>query len=174
MFKSLKNILLKNKTKKDIPIKPDEKSKTNNENLKVEDVKNKNINVNKTSYKNHDLIVDDSDPNRSVLKKYLVRYNRTSDEAINGEDVINKIKECMSNNKEFDIVWMDISMPKINGILATKEIREKCNYKGIIIGLTGHIDEESVKQCKLAGMNEVMAKPIDKKVLEMYIEKYGS
>jgi CheY-like chemotaxis protein len=119
----------------------------------------------------HDLIVDDSDPNRVVMRKYLTRYGRTADDAINGLDAIEIISK--KQNEEYGIIWMDIQMPRLNGIHCTKRLRQELLYKGCIIGLTGHIDEESVEACKLAGMNDILAKPIDKKVLETYLEKYG-
>jgi CheY-like chemotaxis protein len=125
------------------------------------------INTEQKKLENHDLIVDDSDPNRIVLKKYLNRYGRSADEAINGEDAIEKIKKIGS----YKIVWMDIQMPKMNGIKCTKQLRD-LGYKGCIIGLTGHIDEESVSNCKQAGMQDILAKPIDKKVLSACIDQY--
>jgi CheY-like chemotaxis protein len=115
-----------------------------------------------------DLIVDDSDPNRSVIKRYLLREGRQTDEAVNGEDAINVIKK----NGVYNIIWMDIQMPRMNGIKCTEYLRNTLGYKGVIIGLTGHVDVDSVNDSKKAGMQDVMAKPIDKKMLEVYIEKY--
>ncbi|AYV78742.1 MAG: histidine protein kinase SLN1 [Edafosvirus sp.] len=120
----------------------------------------------------HDLIVDDSDPNRLVIKKYLTRFGRKSDEACNGQDAIDIITKNSSALKMYDIIWMDIQMPKMNGINCTEHLRTVLKYKGIIIGLTGHVDIDSVNDCKRVGMDDIIAKPIDKKILEMYIEKY--
>src|ERR1700744_3078269 len=97
-----------------------------------------------------------------------MRTNRIADEAINGEEAIKIIKETGTYN----IIWMDVQMPKMNGIKCTDHLRNVLNYKGTIIGLTGHVDLDSVNDCKKAGMQDVLAKPIDKKLLEMYIEKY--
>lgn len=115
-----------------------------------------------------DLVVDDSDQNLMVIRKYLERFGRQVDEAINGLDAIEKIKE----KGTYDLLFIDIQMPKMNGIKATEFLRKELNYQGIIIGLTGHVDEDSINDCKRAGMNEIIAKPIDKKILEVYIEKY--
>jgi CheY-like chemotaxis protein len=115
-----------------------------------------------------DLIVDDSDPNRIVIKKYLLKHKRIADEAINGNDAIEKIKM----NGTYKIIWMDIQMPKMSGIDCTKFLRNVLQYKGCIIGLTGYVDAESLKLCISAGMNNIMAKPIDKKVLAVFVEQY--
>jgi CheY-like chemotaxis protein len=116
-----------------------------------------------------DLIVDDSDPNRIVLKKYLSRFGRECDETINGLDAINKITKTGT----YDIIWMDLQMPKMNGIACANHLRTKLNYKGFIVGLTGHVDQDSIDDCRTAGMDDIIPKPIDKKTLEVYIEKYN-
>jgi len=63
-------------------------------------------------------------------------------------------------------------MPRMNGMECTEALRKKHNYQGIIIGLTGFIDQESVNECHKRGMNHVIGKPIDKNVLYHYAEKY--
>lgn len=116
-----------------------------------------------------DLIVDDSDPNREVLTRYLKKHNRNSDTANNGKVAIEKIGEY----KNYKIVWMDIQMPKMNGLECTKYLREVHKYSGYIIGVTGHVDAESVKLAKEVGMTDLIAKPIDKQNLALCIEQYG-
>lgn len=116
-----------------------------------------------------DLIVDDSELNRNTMKLYLSKFNRTADEAINGEDAILKIKA----NGIYKIVWMDVQMPMMNGIICTTKLRNEFGYGGCILGLTGHVDEESIGKCKTAGMNDVLAKPLDKYTLETFINQYS-
>ncbi len=117
---------------------------------------------------NKDLIVDDSTPNRTVMRNYLSRYGRQSDEACNGQDAIEKIKL----NGTYNIVWMDLQMPIMNGIQCTQKLRLD-SYPGCIIGLTGHVDEESKNNCISAGMQNILAKPIDKQILQTYIDEYS-
>lgn len=74
-----------------------------------------------------------------------------------------------SDIHRYDVVLMDIRMPVMNGLEATKEIRaqEREDAKSIpIIALTANAYEEDVKNCLDAGMNEHIAKPIDP--LKMY------
>lgn len=114
------------------------------------------------------LICDDSDLNRLVLAKFLERKGYTYDESINGLDAIEQI----SKNGEYCVVWMDIMMPRMDGMECTENLRTKYKYNGIIIGLTGYVDQETVNECHKKGMNHVISKPIDRNVLYHYAEKY--
>lgn len=147
-------------------------------NLKSKKINNKtNINsqfqnyVNNVPYnknKKH-LICDDAYTNRLVLKKYLVQYGCTIDEAENGIDALEKIK----TNGEYNIIWMDIKMPKMDGHECTNILRTKMNYAGTIIGLTGYVDNDSIKKCLLLGMNYVVPKPFDARVIHTYVENHS-
>lgn len=118
--------------------------------------------------KNHkNLICDDASANRLVLKKYLIYFGCVVDEAENGQDAIDKIK----NNGEYSIIWMDIKMPKMDGIECVKHLRTTMEYKGTIIGLTGYVDDITIKKCINIGMNAVIAKPFDKRTIQTYIEE---
>lgn len=116
---------------------------------------------------NKHLICDDAFTNRLVLKKYLVLFGCDVDEAENGADAIEKIKL----NGEYSIIWMDIKMPKIDGHECTKILRNEMDYKGKIIGLTGYVDDITIKKCYSIGMNNVIAKPFDSEIIEMYVDK---
>jgi osomolarity two-component system, sensor histidine kinase SLN1 len=123
------------------------------------------INSNKNS---KHLICDDAYSNRHVLKKYLNFYGCTVDEAENGCDAINMVK----NNGTYNVIWMDIKMPKMDGFVATEILINEMCYNGPIIGLTGYVDEVTIKKCYELGMKHVVSKPFDKKVIQMYCEKY--
>lgn len=113
------------------------------------------------------LIVDDNYTNRLVLEKYLKRSGIKSHQSVNGKDVLDMIKEY----GVYKVIWMDLQMPVMDGIECTKYLR-KNNYKGIIIGVTGNVDEDSIKLCMSIGMNEIIPKPINKKILQVYFDKY--
>lgn len=116
------------------------------------------------------LICDDSEPNRMVLEKYLTRKFVKIDIAKNGSDAIDMVRQY----GEYAIIWMDIQMPKMTGYESTKILRNELHYKGIIIGLTGYIDQESVNKCIGFGMNHVIGKPINKDKLYFYVDKYNT
>jgi CheY-like chemotaxis protein len=115
------------------------------------------------------LICDDAFSNRLVLSKYIDLYGCKWEESENGLDAIEKVKK----NSQYDIIWMDVKMPKMNGIEATEYLRKNLNYDGIIIGLTGYVDELTVKQCYSAGMNFVLSKPFNKNIIKMYVDNYS-
>lgn len=65
------------------------------------------------------LVVDDEDLIRNVIREYLIKDNYTVDEASNGEDAIEKVK-----NNDYNLIIMDIMMPKMDGYQACKEIKK--------------------------------------------------
>lgn len=121
---------------------------------------------NKKNLETH-LVVDDSTLNRMVIRKLLEKQNIGADEASNGQEAIGLIK-----NNKYRIIWMDIKMPRMNGIQLTEHLRENLKYEGIIIGVTGCIDQTSKDNYVRIGMNGMIAKPIDKEDLHYYIKKY--
>ena len=122
----------------------------------------------KNESNNKHLICDDSEINRLILKRYLDKKNIMCDEANDGIFCIEKIIQ----NGVYDILWLDIQMPRMNGLDCAETLRKKYNYKGIIIGLTGYIDQMSVDNAMSKGMNHVIGKPINKDVLYSYVDKY--
>lgn len=153
-FTSKKNIEQKDKFKKIMENKE-----------KSVEMKNEITNIN-----NHkQLICDDSDVNRLILKKYLSIKNVMCDESTDGLNCIDQVKKFGI----YDIIWMDIQMPKMNGFECTKTLRNEYNYNGIIIGLTGYTDQTSINNALTFGMNHVIGKPINKENLYAFVDKYG-
>jgi signal transduction histidine kinase len=102
----------------------------------------------------HVLIVDDSKSNQLMLQLMLKTLNCTSQIADNGFIAIEMVK-----NNHFDVIFMDLSMPVLDGISATKTLREN-SFAQPIIALTAHAFEDSKSTCLEAGMNDFLAKPI--------------
>jgi CheY-like chemotaxis protein len=113
------------------------------------------------------LIVDDSDINRLVMKKYL---SRIKEQCIDTNSGIEAIK--MLHEYDITFIWIDIRMPGMNGIDVTKEIK-KMGYKGHIIGITGQVDAETQVDCLQAGMTLILAKPILPRTIYDVINKYS-
>lgn len=112
------------------------------------------------------LVVDDSKENRTILIRYLNKMNIKVDECVNGKLAIESVK-----NNEYDCIWMDVMMPVMDGIESSKIIR-KNGYNGIIIALTGQIEKSTIIECKLAGINNVLSKPMEKESLYQILEKF--
>ena len=105
------------------------------------------------------LIVDDEELIRNVIKEYAKLENYEVDEAEDGDEAIEK-----ALSKDYDVIVMDIMMPKINGLDATRKIRalKRLDAKTIpIIAMSANAFVEDIMNSKLAGMNMHLAKPLD-------------
>ncbi len=103
------------------------------------------------------LVVEDNNINRKVLGDMLEGMGHTVVEAVDGSDCLDK-----AGNVAFDLIFMDISMPVMDGIEATRRLRadEGPNAQTHIVGLTAHGREEYRDEAEQAGMNRFHTKPI--------------
>ncbi len=105
------------------------------------------------------LIVDDNKTNRKLIEIFLNRLGVTHHSASDGEEAVESYRDHHP-----DLVLMDVSMPVMNGLDATREIRrlEGANgeFRTYIVGLTAHSAPEDREACLDSGMNAHMAKPI--------------
>lgn len=107
------------------------------------------------------LLVEDSPVNQTVLRDMLEQLGHRVTLANDGRQAANLCLE-----KEFDLVLMDIQMPELDGLQATKLIRQKQVGKPqIIYALTAHATSEDRQLCEAAGMNGFLEKPITMDVL---------
>ncbi len=112
------------------------------------------------------LVVEDSPPNQELLKVHFESLGCVCDYANNGQEAIDKLKE-----KAFDICFMDLQMPVLGGVEATKFIRRELKIKIPIIALTAAEVEEEKQKCLDAGMNDYLPKPFDVDELKAKIIK---
>ncbi len=114
------------------------------------------------------LAVEDNELNRMVLQVILKKCEVVVSIAHNGQEAIDLIQE-----KEFDIVLMDVQMPILDGLEATKFIREDLKYSIPIIGLSANAMREEVEICKQAGMNDYLVKPYSERALVEVMKKWS-
>ena len=110
----------------------------------------------------HVLIAEDQEMNAEILSELLDMEEVTSEWAENGQLAV-ELFAC-SEAGHFDAVLMDMRMPVMDGLTATREIRklDRPDAKTIpIIALTANAFEEDVKQCLQAGMDAHLSKPVD-------------
>ncbi|MCW3092539.1 MAG: luxQ 5 [Ferruginibacter sp.] len=100
------------------------------------------------------LVVDDNNMNRLVAKTILKNYGAVITEAINGKDAVDLIQQ-----HEFDLVLMDIQMPVMGGMEATKIIREEISVSLPVIALTANAIKGDNEKCIEGGMNAYLSKP---------------
>jgi CheY-like chemotaxis protein len=112
------------------------------------------------------LLVEDNYMNRMVAQNSLQYFNCKVTEAENGIEALEILK-----SQNFDIILMDIQMPEMDGIEATKIIRNEFKLKTPIIALTANAFKTEIKNCKKVGMNDYVTKPFEESVLIETISK---
>ncbi len=112
------------------------------------------------------LLVDDDSVNIIVAQRHLVRLGAAVETAKNGLEALEKI-----DSDNFDMLLMDVNMPKMGGIEATKLIRQQqiTDRQGnaiVTVALSGSDFEDEIKECYSAGMNHHLAKPFTESQLK--------
>jgi two-component system sensor histidine kinase/response regulator len=108
------------------------------------------------------LLVEDNDVNREVALAMLAQYGIECDTAEHGEIALQKLA-----THDYDLVFMDVQMPVMDGLAATRAIRSRPGMSGLrIIAMTANAMEGDRERCLEAGMNDYIAKPIVPKALE--------
>lgn len=119
------------------------------------------------------LIVDDNSVDRLVLKQVLKRMGfREICEAEDGAVADFKIQNFVSMSEKIDVIFLDVRMPRRDGISLLKEIRsDRLTKKAKIIMVTGVSEKDSVEDSLLAGADDYIVKPVDPEVLKAKLEK---
>jgi two-component system CAI-1 autoinducer sensor kinase/phosphatase CqsS len=114
------------------------------------------------------LVVDDLDFNRRVIKSMLKRLGVSILEAPNGQDALDMLK-----TNHCDLLIMDIRMPVLDGFETTRRIRAGVShYRSIpILGLTGNLDNKTLKLARECGMNDALIKPVK---LKEFLQKVSA
>lgn len=115
------------------------------------------------------LLVEDEKMIQHLHAMILERLGGTVDIAESGEEAILKA------DNHYDLIFMDIGLPGINGIEAIKAIRES-NLKSKalpIVVITGYASEEIKNDCMIAGATRVFTKPLKREVFETILKDYA-
>lgn len=113
------------------------------------------------------LVVDDNPINRRVLSMQLDKLGQSTVLAENGRQALQLVSE-----QEFDIVLMDCQMPEMDGLEATRRIRESHGDSPYIVALTAFTEETQREACALAGMNAFLTKPVDANKLKTLVGEH--
>lgn len=113
------------------------------------------------------LIAEDEETNYLFIEAILEDTKAQLLWAKNGSDAV----QVFSQQNDIDLILMDIKMPEMDGITATRQIRLK-NTSVPIIAQTAYAMSEDKTKCMNAGCNDYLTKPINHKVLLSTIEKY--
>ncbi len=112
------------------------------------------------------LVAEDDESNFKLIKIILQRTKANITHVTNGEDAV---EVCKSNS--IDLVLMDIKMPKMDGISATKIIK-KIKKELPVIAVTAYAREEEQEECRLAGCDDIVVKPLNVEKLFTTLSKY--
>ena len=100
------------------------------------------------------LVVDDSRDSQTLIERLLCRRGAHVEIARDGFEGVNRVKD-----HDWDVVLMDIQMPRIDGIEATRQLRAM-GYEGVVIALTAHAMKDEKRRCFEAGCTDHLSKPV--------------
>lgn len=118
------------------------------------------------------LLVDDNEINLKLLTAYMCKLSLPHSTAMNGLEAVNTYSEALG---AFDVIFMDISMPVMDGLTASREIRrfEKARpgiSAAVIIALTGAASAEHRQEAFKSGIDLFLTKPVPMKKLKGILE----
>jgi CheY-like chemotaxis protein len=113
------------------------------------------------------LLVEDNPVNQRVAQLFLERAGCDVVLAADGEAALAVLAES-----RVDLVLMDVQMPVMDGLEATRRIRAGGN-RIPVVGLTANAMREQMDECRAAGMDDVLAKPIDRERLDAMLERHA-
>ena len=119
------------------------------------------------------LLVEDNELNAEIAAEILNMTGLSVERAVDGMDAVDKIAACPDGC--YDLIFMDIQMPRMNGYDAARAIRSMDrNYcrQVPIIAMTANAFAEDVHAARTVGMNEHIAKPLDLKVLARVLRRW--
>jgi signal transduction histidine kinase/DNA-binding response OmpR family regulator len=115
------------------------------------------------------LIAEDNPVNRMLAERVLGKLGYTPDAAGNGQEVLHAI-----GKKTYDIILMDVQMPEMDGLEATRRIRNGVYHQSVIIAMTANAMQGDREVCIEAGMDDYISKPIKLEELVAMIEKWAA
>ena len=123
------------------------------------------------------LLAEDNPVNQKLADKFLTKAGHQVEVANNGKEAFEKYT---ASPEDFDLIFMDVQMPEMNGLEATKEIREwetrnsQPAARIPIIAMTAQAMEGDREICLEAGMDDYVTKPIKKEILFEVLDKWGT
>ena len=116
------------------------------------------------------LVAEDNRIGQKVIKKILNSLGYSIDIAPNGQEVLNKLEQ-----EQYDLIFMDMQMPKMDGLEATRQIRQHNSFSNSlkIVAMTANAMEEDKQSCLDAGMDDFISKPVDIEEIIEVICKYS-
>jgi CheY-like chemotaxis protein len=118
------------------------------------------------------LVVDDNPTNRKVAGMMLERLGYQTSSAVDGRDAVDQILAADAKKQAFDVVWMDLHMPILDGLESTKIVRSAQIQQPQIIAVTAAAMHGDKEICLQAGMNDYVSKPLENAELQAALERF--
>ncbi|KAI7474394.1 putative histidine kinase HHK5p [Hortaea werneckii] len=120
------------------------------------------------------LVAEDNKVNQEVVLRMLKLediYDVTV--AKDGQEALDRVRETMEghDSRPFNLIFMDVQMPNVDGLESTRLIRE-IGYNAPIVALTAFAEESNIKDCMDSGMNYFLSKPIRRPQLKKVLKEY--
>lgn len=115
------------------------------------------------------LVVEDNLINREFALVVLEKMGYQADVALNGREAV---QACLQQT--YDIILMDVQMPEMDGLEATRQLRKRLGSRQpVIIAMTANAMFENQEECWQAGMDDYLSKPIRIELIEQMLWKWG-
>lgn len=110
------------------------------------------------------LLVEDGPDNQRLLSTFLRKAGADVTLAENGQQALDMALAAVANGRPFGVILMDMQMPVMDGLMATRLLRQR-GYTGVIVALTAHAMKGELEKCLAAGCDCYLSKPIARDVL---------
>jgi PAS domain S-box-containing protein len=116
------------------------------------------------------LVAEDNRVNQVVVMRMMQKLGCQADLACDGASAIEKVEA-----NDYDVVLMDVQMPEVDGLEATRRIRRMLNARSRvpIVALTASATNDDRSACLAAGMNDHLSKPIEMQALRLALDRWG-
>ncbi|KAF2471043.1 uncharacterized protein BDR25DRAFT_224634 [Lindgomyces ingoldianus] len=118
------------------------------------------------------LVAEDNKTNQEVVLRMLKLedvYDVTV--AKDGQEALDKVKESMERQTPYNLIFMDVQMPNLDGLQSTRLIRQS-GFSAPIVALTAYSEESNIRECYDCGMNFFLSKPIRRPALKHVLRTY--
>jgi CheY-like chemotaxis protein len=112
------------------------------------------------------LIAEDNTVNQHLLKTMLLKMGYEADLVENGREAVEAAKQ-----KLYQLIFMDVQMPEMDGLEATRVIRAQLPYQPVIVAMTANAMQGDQEMCLEAGMNDYVSKPFRRAELERVVKE---
>ncbi|TVY49760.1 Two-component system protein B [Lachnellula occidentalis] len=122
------------------------------------------------------LVAEDNLVNQEIVIRMLKLENLYDVEVVvakDGKEAYDIVKESMDKGQYFNLIFMDIQMPNLDGLQSTRLIRQM-GYSAPIVALTAFAEESNVKECYDSGMDHFLSKPIRRPALKQVLKKFAT